>query len=68
MTFLILRAIGLFVKLRAPDEVLETGDLAAHDEEAYPLETAVATSSVHTAAAAAPSAAADPDPAAQPPP
>jgi len=36
MTFLILRVIGLFIKLRLPDNVLETGDLAVHDEEAYP--------------------------------
>ncbi|MCQ4080472.1 ammonium transporter [Streptomyces sp. RB6PN25] len=42
MTFLILKFLGLFMKLRAPDEVLESGDLAIHDEEAYPTETAVA--------------------------
>jgi len=36
ITFLILRVIGLFIKLRLPDDVLETGDLAVHDEEAYP--------------------------------
>jgi Amt family ammonium transporter len=36
MTFVILRVIGLFIKLRLPDNVLETGDLAVHDEEAYP--------------------------------
>jgi Amt family ammonium transporter len=27
------------MKLRLPDDVLETGDLGAHDEEAYPDET-----------------------------
>jgi Amt family ammonium transporter len=36
MTFLIFKVVGLFVKLRLPDEVLETGDLAVHDEEVYP--------------------------------
>jgi Amt family ammonium transporter len=36
VTFLIFRVVGLFVKLRLPDEVLETGDLAVHDEEVYP--------------------------------
>src|SRR5215470_8219599 len=36
MTFVILRVLGLFVKLRLPDDVLETGDLGVHDEEAYP--------------------------------
>jgi ammonium transporter, Amt family len=38
VTFLILRGIGLFMKLREPDAVLEVGDLAAHGEEAYPQE------------------------------
>jgi Amt family ammonium transporter len=52
MTFIILRAIGLFVKLRAPDEVLESGDLAVHDEEAYPAETAVAGPAPEPVAAA----------------
>jgi Amt family ammonium transporter len=41
MTFLILRAIGLFIKLRLPDDVLEVGDLGVHDEEAYPTEPLV---------------------------
>lgn len=41
VTFVILRVLGLFMKLRLPDEVLETGDLAVHDEEAYPDETLV---------------------------
>lgn len=36
ITFLILKVIGLFTKLRMPDEQLEIGDLAAHGEEAYP--------------------------------
>ncbi|HUH71457.1 MAG TPA: ammonium transporter [Mycobacterium sp.] len=41
VTFVILRALGLFMKLRLPDEVLETGDIGVHDEEAYPDETLV---------------------------
>jgi Amt family ammonium transporter len=36
MTFIILKVISLFTPLRMPDEQLEVGDLAAHDEEAYP--------------------------------
>ncbi|MDA8319180.1 MAG: ammonium transporter [Actinomycetota bacterium] len=35
MTFLILRGIGLFMKLRMTDEELATGDLAVHGEQAY---------------------------------
>jgi ammonium transporter, Amt family len=38
VTFVILKVLGLFMKLRLPDEVLETGDLGVHDEEAYPDE------------------------------
>ncbi|MGH3521751.1 MAG: hypothetical protein ACRDU4_02740 [Mycobacterium sp.] len=41
ITFIILRFLGLFMNLRLPDEVLETGDLAVHDEEAYPLDTLI---------------------------
>ena len=41
VTFVILRVLGLFMKLRAPDEALQVGDLAVHDEEAYPEETLV---------------------------
>ncbi len=36
MTFLILKVISFFTPLRMPDDVLEVGDLAVHDEEAYP--------------------------------
>jgi Amt family ammonium transporter len=39
MTFLILKFVGLFVKLRLTDEQLETGDLAIHDEVVYPSES-----------------------------
>jgi Amt family ammonium transporter len=38
VTFLILRGIGLFMKLRLPDAELEAGDVAVHGEEAYPSE------------------------------
>jgi ammonium transporter, Amt family len=41
VTFVILRVLGLFMKLRLPDEVLETGDIGVHDEEAYPDELGV---------------------------
>ena len=39
MTFVLLKVIGLFIPLRMTDEQLETGDLAVHDEEAYPSPT-----------------------------
>jgi Amt family ammonium transporter len=38
VTFVILKGLGLVMKLRLPDEVLESGDLGVHDEEAYPDE------------------------------
>src|SRR5690242_16957301 len=41
VTFLILKGIGLFMKLRIPDEDLEIGDVAVHGEEAYPTEELV---------------------------
>lgn len=41
VTFVILKVLGLFMKLRLPDEVLEAGDLGVHDEEAYPDEALV---------------------------
>jgi ammonium transporter, Amt family len=36
VTVVLLKLIGLVVSLRAPDSVLEIGDLAAHDETLYP--------------------------------
>ncbi|HLI37638.1 MAG TPA: ammonium transporter [Streptosporangiaceae bacterium] len=36
VTFVLLRVIGLFMKLRIPDADLEIGDVAVHGEEAYP--------------------------------
>jgi Amt family ammonium transporter len=41
VTFLILKGIGLFMKLRIPDAELEIGDVAVHGEEAYPTEELV---------------------------
>jgi Amt family ammonium transporter len=38
VTFLLLRGIGLFMKLREPDEILLAGDIAIHGEVAYPEE------------------------------
>jgi len=37
VTFVLLKGIGLFVKLRIPDEQLEIGDVAVHGEEALPV-------------------------------
>jgi Amt family ammonium transporter len=48
VTFVLLKGIGLFVKLRIPDEQLEIGDVAVHGEEAYPSEDLV---SIHTSMA-----------------
>ena len=64
ITFVILKVLGLFMKLRMPDEVLETGDVGVHDEEAYPDEGIVTgrrTDSLVAArtAAAAPAAPVD---------
>jgi ammonium transporter, Amt family len=63
VTFVILRVLGLFMKLRLPDEVLETGDIGVHDEEAYPDDTIVTgrriDTLVETRAGAAASSAAE---------
>jgi ammonium transporter, Amt family len=40
------------MKLRMPDEVLETGDVGVHDEEAYPDEGLVTGRRVEPVAAA----------------
>jgi Amt family ammonium transporter len=52
VTFVILRVLGLFMKLRLPDEVLETGDIGVHDEEAYPDDTIVTGRRLDSLAAA----------------
>src|ERR1700759_2120811 len=41
ITVAILKFLGLFMKLRAPEEVLAEGDIAVHQEEAYPDETLI---------------------------
>ncbi len=41
VTFLILKFLSLFMKLRAPEAELELGDLGVHQEEAYPDESLV---------------------------
>lgn len=41
VTFVILKVISLFTPLRMPDAELEVGDLAIHDEEAYPEDQGV---------------------------
>jgi ammonium transporter, Amt family len=46
-----LKVLGIFMKLRLPDEVLETGDLGVHDEEAYPDEALVSGRRVDSSAA-----------------
>ncbi|HKT00619.1 MAG TPA: ammonium transporter [Rugosimonospora sp.] len=51
MTFVILKVMSLFMKLRLPDEVLETGDLGVHDEEAYPSDELIGAGSGRGAAA-----------------
>ena len=51
VTFLLLKGIGLFMKLRMNDEELEIGDVAVHGEEAYPSE-GLALSGVGAARAA----------------
>jgi ammonium transporter, Amt family len=44
VTFVILRVLGLFMKLRIPDADLEIGDVAVHGEEVYPPEDLVSVS------------------------
>jgi Amt family ammonium transporter len=58
VTFLILRGIGLFMKLRIPDEELEVGDAMVHGEEAYPSEELTRVGAVPALSGAATGAAA----------
>ncbi len=50
VTFLILRGIGLFMKLRIPDADLEIGDVAVHGEEVYPSEDLIRVGASHASA------------------
>jgi ammonium transporter, Amt family len=52
ITFIILRFLSLFMNLRLPDAVLQTGDLAVHDEEAYPTDTLIRVDGTRPAAVA----------------
>jgi ammonium transporter, Amt family len=52
VTFLILKGIGLFTKLRIPDAELEVGDVAVHGEEVYPSEELVRVGSAPETVAA----------------
>jgi ammonium transporter, Amt family len=52
VTFVILKGLSFVMKLRLPDEVLETGDIGVHDEEAYPDESLVSGRRVDAVAAA----------------
>nr|WP_275941263.1 ammonium transporter [Planosporangium flavigriseum] len=54
LTVGILKAIGTVVPLRLPDPALETGDLAVHDEEAYPSDRVVDLAPVDSGAPASP--------------
>jgi len=47
ITFALLKGLSLFMKLRAPEEVLEQGDIGVHLEEAYPDETLVRGGHTH---------------------
>jgi len=49
-----LDGLGLFMKLRLPDEVLELGDVAIHNDEVYPSETLTRVGSGITAPPPAP--------------
>jgi ammonium transporter, Amt family len=49
VTFVILRGIGLFMKLRLPDEALLVGDVAVHGEEAYPSDELVSVGATSVA-------------------
>jgi Amt family ammonium transporter len=60
VTFIILKGLSFVIKLRLPDEVLETGDIGVHDEEAYPDDTLVTGRRIDSLAAARAGAAATP--------
>jgi Amt family ammonium transporter len=54
ITFLILKFLGLFMSLRMPEPVLESGDVLAHEEEAYPDEALVHAATAQTSPVATP--------------
>ena len=58
VTFLLLRVIGLFMKLRMSDAELEAGDVAVHEEEVLPSETLTRVGAGARAAPAEPDGAA----------
>ena len=49
VTFIILKGLSFVMKLRMPDEVLEVGDVAIHNEEVYPSEALTRVGSGATA-------------------
>jgi Amt family ammonium transporter len=53
VTFGLLKVIGRFIRLRMPDEMLQTGDVAVHDEELYPREVGTTRGDLLGAAAPA---------------
>jgi len=56
ITFLLLKLISLFLPLRMSEDVLAVGDVAVHDEEAYPDDTLVSVPSGASTTPAAPTA------------
>jgi Amt family ammonium transporter len=60
VTFVILKALSFVMKLRLPDEVLESGDIGVHDEEAYPDEGLVTGRRLEPSGATRAATAADP--------
>jgi len=64
VTFILMKLIGLVLRgTRYRDEILEIGDLAIHDEEAFPEETlAVRSGVIATAGSGSTRAASDPSP------
>ena len=69
VTFILMKLIGLVLRgARYKDEILEIGDLAIHDEEAFPEETLVARVGGFAMASEAAAPVASPPPSTDPPP